>query len=232
MPLFLVSGGSSSLVESLQGDATLEDLRALNARGLAAGWDIATLNAHRARMSRLKAGGVARLIGSRRALALFISDVPGDDPSVIGSGLLGRDGTQADRIERLVIANVETAIDAVAAAALARGLTLRKGATRIEGDATQVADRVRAALHECDGDGLVWGGESTVVLPARPGTGGRNTHLALTFARQLRAEEPWLLLAAGYRRHRWPDERCGCHRRCGHSRARHDCGLRCRARVA
>jgi hydroxypyruvate reductase len=43
----------------------------------------------------------------------------------------------------------------------------------------------------------VWGGESTVVLPARTGTGGRNTHLALTFARQVRAEEPWLLLAAG-----------------------------------
>ena len=49
----------------------------------------------------------------------------------------------------------------------------------------------------CECDGLVWGGESTVTLPQRHGRGGRNTHLALSFARQLRAGEPWLLLAAG-----------------------------------
>ena len=45
-----------------------------------AGWDIATLNAERAKLSRLKGGGIARLLDGRRALALFISDVPGDDP--------------------------------------------------------------------------------------------------------------------------------------------------------
>ena len=34
LPLFLVSGGSSSLVESLREGVTLDDLRALNAQGL------------------------------------------------------------------------------------------------------------------------------------------------------------------------------------------------------
>ena len=63
-PLFLVSGGASSLAELLRDDATLDDLRELNARGLAAGWEIATLNAERARLSRLKAGGVARCSAS------------------------------------------------------------------------------------------------------------------------------------------------------------------------
>jgi hydroxypyruvate reductase len=86
LPVFLVSGGSSSLVEVLTGGVSLGDLRALNERGLAAGWDIVELNSARAKLSRLKAGGVARLLAGRRALALFISDVPGDDPDVIGSG--------------------------------------------------------------------------------------------------------------------------------------------------
>jgi hydroxypyruvate reductase len=36
-----------------------------------------------------------------------------------------------------------------------------------------------------------------VTLPAVRGRGGRNTHLALTAARQLRVNDPWLLLAAG-----------------------------------
>jgi len=46
-------------------------------------------------------------------------------------------------------------------------------------------------------DGVVWGGESTVRLPASPGRGGRNTHLALALARSMRAAEPLTVLAAG-----------------------------------
>jgi hydroxypyruvate reductase len=46
-------------------------------------------------------------------------------------------------------------------------------------------------------DGLVWGGESTVRLPANHGRGGRNTHLALAAARLLRAGDSFTILAAG-----------------------------------
>jgi glycerate 2-kinase len=197
LPLFLISGGASSLVECLQPGTSLGSLRELNERGLAAGWDIATLNTERARLSLLKAGGVARLLAGREALALFISDVPGDDPDVIGSGLLGRDGGRADLITRHVVANVEAAVRAAADSAHAFGLSLDSGAARIEGEAADVAHRVLTALRACESDGVVWGGESTVKLPPRHGRGGRNTHLALTVARQLRAGDPWLLLAAG-----------------------------------
>ena len=51
----------------------------------------------------------------------------------------------------------------------------------------------------------IWGGESTVRLPAHPGRGGRNQHLALAAARLLpeypRAAAP----GGGNRRHRWSD---------------------------
>jgi glycerate 2-kinase len=66
-PVFLISGGSSSLVESLREGQALAGLRALNEQGLAAGLDIATLNLRRAALSRLKRGGVARLLEGRRA---------------------------------------------------------------------------------------------------------------------------------------------------------------------
>jgi glycerate 2-kinase len=196
-PVFLVSGGSSSLVEVLADGVTPGDLRALNEQGLAAGWDIATLNAGRAKLSRLKAGGVARILGARRALALFISDVPADDPDVIGSGLLGRDGAGADLIERHVVASVDIAVRATVGAAQARGLEVEARATRFDGDAAQVAADFLAALRATHADGLVWGGESTVKLPDVHGRGGRNTHLALNVARALRPGERLLVLAAG-----------------------------------
>ncbi|HEU4778961.1 MAG TPA: DUF4147 domain-containing protein [Steroidobacteraceae bacterium] len=196
-PVFLVSGGSSSLIESLRDGVTLAELKSLNERGLAAGWDISTLNAQRAKLSRLKAGGVARLLAGRRAVALFISDVPLDDPDVIGSGLLGRNAGCIDRIERHIVANVDSAVRAVAEAAHVRGLELEARSTRFDGDVSAVAEEFLAALRATPADGLVWGGESTVKLPEIHGRGGRNTHLALAIARSLRPAEPWMILVAG-----------------------------------
>jgi hydroxypyruvate reductase len=111
--------------------------------------------------------------------------------------LLGRDAGSADGIERHVIANVDNAVHAVVEAAHAHGIDLQTRARRIDGDVAEVANNLLEAVRGCESSGLVWGGESTVKLPPSHGRGGRNTHLALTFARQLRAGEPWLLLAAG-----------------------------------
>jgi hydroxypyruvate reductase len=196
-PVFLVSGGSSSLVELPQPGVTLQALRALNERGLAAGWDIGRLNAERGRLSRLKHGGVARLLNGRPAHALFISDVPGDDPGVIGSGLLGPRPGAADEIQRIIIASIDVATIAVAALGAARGLSLETRKDRFSGDAAEVAREFVEALRRTQAEGLVWGGESTVVLAEHPGRGGRNQHLALAAARAMRAGEDFTILAAG-----------------------------------
>ncbi len=196
-PLFLVSGGSSSLVESLREGASLEELRALNQRGLAAGWDISTLNAERVKLSNLKGGGVARLLGQRAAMALFISDVADDDPAIIGSGLLGRDRGRPDHITRHIVASIDGAVAAVVAAALARGITLEHEAARFDGDVAGVAHEFLDALRATHADGIVWGGESTVKLSDRHGRGGRNTHLALLAAKRLQPGEGLTILAVG-----------------------------------
>lgn len=196
-PVFLVSGGSSSLVELPRPGVTLDDVRVLNERGLRAGWDIATLNRERARLSRLKHGGVARLLDGRPAHALFISDVPDDDPDVIGSGLLGTAPGSQDRIQRIITTNIEAATERVANHGAAHGLTIERRAHRFSGDAADVARDFVEALRRTDADGLVWGGESTVVLSERPGRGGRNQHLALAAAGLLKRDERITLLAAG-----------------------------------
>lgn len=192
-PVFLVSGGASSLAEVLTPGTTLEDLRQLNAAGLASGEDIGELNARRRRISRLKGGGLTASLKGREALALFVSDVPGDDPAVIGSGILGP--APQDRVTRRIIARIEDAMQAVTA----RAVELRTWAsdTRFAGDADRLAVRLTHELYLTDAQVCVWGGESVVRLPPQPGRGGRNQHLALAAARQIAGEEDLLFLAAG-----------------------------------
>jgi glycerate 2-kinase len=196
-PLFLISGGASSLVEVLEDGVTFEQLGWLNAEGLASGIPIAQLNARRSKLSRIKGGGVARLLGDRTAHALFISDVPGDDPAVIGSGLLGpADGFQ-DRIERTIVASLDHAVEGVCVAAEKLGLDVRRPTNRFDDDAARLAVRFAHELHLNPAQVCVWGGESTVQLPPNPGRGGRNQHLALAAARLLAGQPQMLLLSAG-----------------------------------
>lgn len=89
--LVLLSGGASALVEVLPQGVTLDTLRALNEWLLASGLDIAAMNRMRKRLSCIKGGQLAKLLSPRPVLCLAISDVPGDDPRVIGSGPLAAD---------------------------------------------------------------------------------------------------------------------------------------------
>ena len=89
--LVLLSGGASALVEVLPQDVTLGALRNVNDWLLASGLDIAAMNRIRKQLSCLKGGRLAQELFPRSVLCLAISDVPGDDPCVIGSGPLTAD---------------------------------------------------------------------------------------------------------------------------------------------
>jgi hydroxypyruvate reductase len=195
--LFLISGGASSLIEVLAEGVSLERVIQLNAAGHASGLPISELNARRACLSRIKGGRLAALLAGRPAQALFISDVPGDDPAVIGSGLLAPAREANDRIERTVIASLERSITAVCAAGQNLGLDVQRGAKRFDDDAARLAVRFTHELHLHPAQVCVWGGESTVHLPDPPGRGGRNQHLALCAARLIAGQPQMMLLAAG-----------------------------------
>jgi len=84
--LCLLSGGASALMELPVEGVSLEDLSAVTRRLLEAGAPIEELNAVRACVSRLKAGGLARAAFPARVVCLAVSDVIGNDLAVIGSG--------------------------------------------------------------------------------------------------------------------------------------------------
>ena len=196
-PLFLISGGSSALVEVLEPPATLAHLEELTRRALAEDIGIGELNARRAALSRIKGGRLTARLRGRAARALFVSDVPDDDPRVIGSGLLGPAGSGDDRVERAVVASVDHAVAAVAARARELGLAVHAPTGRFAGNATRLAARFAHELQLIPAQLAVWGGESTVRLPPQPGRGGRNQHLALAAARLIAGHGDLLLLAAG-----------------------------------
>ena len=196
-PLFLISGGASSLVEVLRPGLALADLESFTARELAAGTAIGELNARRIALSRIKGGRLTARLAGRPARALFVSDVPGDDPGVIGSGLLGPASEGEDRVERTVVASIDQAVAGAAAAARARGLAVHAPGRRFDDDALRLAARFAHALRLAPSEVWVWGGESTVQLPPNPGRGGRNQHLALAAARLIAGQADLMLLAAG-----------------------------------
>lgn len=198
-PLLLICGGASSLVEVPRAGVSLAELREVAARGLAGGVPIGELNRRRAACSALKGGGLTRALGTRAALALFVSDVPGDDPAVIGSGLLAP--LPGDRVERRMVATLADALRAAAAAAPAQralaALPVHVDARRLDGEAVLAGRRLGSALLEAAPGLYVGGGETTVTLPAAPGRGGRNQHLALAAAGVLRGRSDVALLACG-----------------------------------
>jgi len=84
--LCLISGGGSALLAAPAPGLTLEDKRAINRALLKSGADIAEMNCVRKHLSAIKGGRLALAAAPARVVSLVISDVPGDDLSIIASG--------------------------------------------------------------------------------------------------------------------------------------------------
>jgi glycerate-2-kinase len=84
--LGLISGGGSALFEAPAVGLSLADIQQVTDLLLRAGAPIQDLNAVRSELSRVKGGGFRRRIGDARVVSLILSDVLGNDPSIIASG--------------------------------------------------------------------------------------------------------------------------------------------------
>ncbi|WP_353140460.1 glycerate-2-kinase family protein, partial [Limnohabitans sp.] len=84
--LFLISGGGSALLTLPADGLTLEDKQRINRDLLNSGAGIGEMNCVRKHLSRIKGGRLAAACAPAQVVTLTISDVPGDDPSVIASG--------------------------------------------------------------------------------------------------------------------------------------------------
>lgn len=91
--LCLNSGGGSSLLPAPLPGITLVDKQKINRSLLESGATISEMNCVRRHLSAIKGGRLAAACKPARVLNLFLSDVPGDNPIDIASGLTVPDPT-------------------------------------------------------------------------------------------------------------------------------------------
>ncbi|MDA0150780.1 glycerate kinase [Vibrio sp. Makdt] len=82
----LLSGGGSALLSLPGGDISLAEKQQINKALLKSGAAIDEMNCVRKHLSSIKGGRLAKAAYPARVVSLAISDVPGDDISVIASG--------------------------------------------------------------------------------------------------------------------------------------------------
>jgi hydroxypyruvate reductase len=100
--LAVVTGGASSLLAAPAEGVSLADLRATTDALLDSGAEIAELNAVRKHLSAIKGGRLAAAAAPATILGLVVSDVVGNDLSVIASGPTAPDdSTYADALDVL-----------------------------------------------------------------------------------------------------------------------------------
>lgn len=186
----LLSGGATALIaaprKGMPSDWMRAEFEQLGSRGL----DIKQLNDERRKLTRWGGGRLADALAGRDVVAWVISDVIGNDPTVIGSGPLMRDRDDA-RVPHRIIADGTTAVAAAINAARDDGFAATAHEEPIVGEAEHAAldlaswiedegrsTRAEPVLH-------AWHSETTVTLPESHGVGGRAQQMSLVLAREL-----------------------------------------------
>ncbi|MGH9367268.1 MAG: glycerate kinase type-2 family protein [Thermoanaerobaculia bacterium] len=192
--LCLVSGGASSLLCLPRRGVGLSEKRRAVGKLVRSGAPIAEVNRLRTSLSAVKGGRLGRATRAR-LVTLVVSDVPGDRPSLVGSGPTVR-GRRGD-VTRVVASN-RAGLAAAAAEARRLGLTPRIRRRRLEGEAREVGNLLaRRAKRLAPGEVLLAGGETTVALGQTAGKGGRNLEVALAAALSIENVSGLALLAVG-----------------------------------
>ena len=84
--IYLISGGTSSLLEMPCPGISLEDLRETTKLCLEAGMNIVEVNSVRKHLSSVKGGRLAEIVYPAKLVTVAFSDVPENRPDTIGSG--------------------------------------------------------------------------------------------------------------------------------------------------
>jgi glycerate 2-kinase len=191
--LCLVSGGTSSLLAMPRPGWTLERKRRAVRRLMLSGASIVQINRLRKSLSAVKGGKLGRKT-SARLVTLVLSDVPGDDPALVGSGPTVR-GRRED-LTRVVASN-RKGLEAAAREARKLGLAPRILRKRLSGEARREGEAfARVARRLGPRQALLAGGETTVTIQSGHGRGGRNLEFALGAGLALEGSAA-VVLAAG-----------------------------------
>jgi glycerate 2-kinase len=145
--LAVISGGASALLTlPLQG-LKLADKQALNRALLSSGAAIGEMNCVRRHLSGIKGGRLAAASAPAKLVTLLISDVPGDDPTDIGSGpTVGDPTTCADALSILERYHIELGPQVREALTSGRGESVKPADPRLQGTETRLIATPQMAL--------------------------------------------------------------------------------------
>jgi glycerate 2-kinase len=145
--LCLISGGGSALMALPAEGLSLADKQAVTRALLRSGATISEINCVRKHLSAIKGGRLAAAAAPASVVALLISDVPGDDPSVIASGPTVPDPTTfADARAVLEKYRIEPPQAVRAHLAAARDETPKPGDPRMRASRIEIVARPQDAL--------------------------------------------------------------------------------------
>jgi glycerate 2-kinase len=144
--LCLISGGASALLALAAPGLSLADKQQVNKALLRSGATIAEMNCLRKHLSAIKGGRLAAAAYPARVVTLVISDVPGDDLSVIGSGPTVADPTTFADARAVLDKYGIVPSAAVAARLAARDETPKPGDPRLVGNETILIARPQDSL--------------------------------------------------------------------------------------
>jgi len=145
--LCLISGGGSALLALPAPGLTLADKQAVNRALLKSGANIHEMNCVRKHLSAIKGGRLALACAPARVVTLGISDIPGDEASVIASGPTVADPTT--REQALAILNkyrIEVPVPVRARLESPACETPKPGDPRLANGETQVIATAQQAL--------------------------------------------------------------------------------------
>ncbi|HKJ52684.1 MAG TPA: DUF4147 domain-containing protein, partial [Gammaproteobacteria bacterium] len=194
--LMLVSGGASALAEALPEGMTLDDLRAITDEMIATGKTIGQINARRKQTSLIKDGKLIEAFGGAELRVYAISDVEGDGIATIGSGI-GDCHRATAKAESKIIASNTLARERAEKRATELGFDVPLNQEILYGDVFELAPKLAILLRDPEPGVYIIGGEPTVMLPKKPGRGGRNQSLALALAEHIEGREDISILVAG-----------------------------------
>lgn len=184
----LLSGGGSSLLCAPAPGITLEEKQARTNELLRSGAPIHEINATRRELSAVKGGKLAAACAPASVITLIISDVPGNDPSVVASGPTIVDAASAREGDVRILATSDDALQAAGLRAMENDITPYLLGD-LGGDARELAEaHAQLAIEIAHGRGpveppcvILSGGETTVRVTGS-GRGGRNGEYGLALA--------------------------------------------------
>ncbi|PLY06299.1 MAG: hydroxypyruvate reductase [Arcobacter sp.] len=175
--IFLLSGGASAMIEKPIEGLSLDDFKKISSSLLTSGIDIKALNSVRKSISQIKGGKLANEIKAK-GIVLVLSDVIGDDLNTIGSAPMNN-----GKFPHHIIGNNEIALNDAKDFIKDKVEKTEIITTTLDKKSSEAASYISKKIQEYDKKYesfcLLFGGETTTVVKANGGYGGRNQELAL-----------------------------------------------------